>query len=186
MSRGLPIRFLTMLFFSTPTEIAVTHDDAEIAPLFVRVPNELPEELRRSVHADVYAQRLAAGHVALLLMHDGSLMHMSWIARFVLRVDELGCTLRLPEEEVCIYDVVTAATWRGRGVYPAVLTWMRRHAHPWFAAKRIWIYCEAENLPSRSGIGKAGYEPSGRRHAIVLAGRWRWSWGRVDGGVTCD
>lgn len=186
MSLGMPIRILTMHFFSSPTEATVSQDPAEIIPVLVQGPDELPVELRMSPHAAVYEQRLASGHVALVLMHADAMMHVSWIARGALRVDELGCTLRLPAGTVCIYDVVTADAWRGRGVYPAVLGWLRRHAHEAFDAGRIWIYCEEENASSRRGIEKAGYEHAGRRRALVLARRWRWSWGRIDGALTCD
>lgn len=186
MRRGLPLQFLTMHFFLTATECTTEHEGDAIAPQLVRTAEELPMELQQSAHAGVYAQRLAAGHVALLLLHDDVVMHVSWIARTALRVDELGCTLRMPADVVCVYDVVTADAWRGRGVYPAVLGWMRRHGRELFSAGSIWIYSEKENASSRRGIEKAGYEPVGQRRAIVLAGRWRWSWGRIDGGMTCS
>lgn len=186
MPRGLPLRFLTMHFFRCATEGSPMHEGAAIDPLLVRTPEGLPMSLRQSRHAGVYAQRLAAGHVAVLLLCDDDVMHVSWIARTSLRVDELGCTLRLPADAVCVYDVVTTDAWRGRGVYPAVLGWIRRHGREQFSAGSIWIYCEQENVPSLRGIEKAGYEPVGRRRAVVLAGRWRWSWGRINGDVTCS
>lgn len=180
-----PLRFLTMHFYTACTEPDASSSAHAIDPIIVRTTADLPEVLHGHAHARVHAHRLAAGHAALLLMEGDAVTHMSWIARHSLRVDELACTMELPDDAMCVYDVVTTDAWRGRGAYPAVLQWLRHNAGTHFDATRVWIYSDAGNSASRRGIEKAGYEPAGVRHACVVAGRWRCSWGRLRGGMRC-
>lgn len=184
-SPSAPLRFLTMHFYTARTDANAASTAQAIDPLIVRTTAELPEAMRAHAHAVEHARRLAAGHAALLVMAGDAVMHASWIARRTLRVDELACTLALPDDAICVYDVVTSDAWRGRGVYPAVLTWMREHARHHFGAGVVWIYSEANNTASRRGIEKAGYAPAGVRRACVVADRWRCSWGRVNGELSC-
>ena len=46
---------------------------------------------------------------------------------------------------------------RGRGIYPAILSRIRKD-HP---AKRLWIFCDEDNLSSRKGIERAGFTFAG-------------------------
>lgn len=46
---------------------------------------------------------------------------------------------------------------RGRGIYPAILSRIRKD----HSAKRLWIFCGEDNLASRSGIERAGFSFAG-------------------------
>lgn len=181
------LRITSLRFYRTtahaPEPALRVHDDIE--PVIVTRWEDLPEHLQTSPHAAVYAERLSSRHVAFLLLENGTVMHASWIARHALGIDELGCRVALADDAVCVYDVVTASAWRGRGLYPAVLRYMRRHAGRLFGARVVWIYCDGSNAASIRGIEKAEYTYCGTRYAVVIGGRCYLRLGYIKGGLPC-
>jgi hypothetical protein len=136
--------------------------------MMVTSPETFPWSLLPEIAPrETYRARFALGHRALLRVVDSVLAFRCWLAAGSLRVDELAFDWSIPEGDLCVYDVVTEPDFRGIGLYPAALTWVRANAS---AQSRVWVYCEATNTASRRGIGKAAYSCAGSMRALV-AGR---------------
>lgn len=115
----------------------------------------------------VYRDRLRSGHELLVGLLDDDVVFSAWLADTVLRVDELRWYWHVQRDDMVIYDVITAAHARGRGIYPAALRFARTLAVR-RGLRRCWIYAEHGNSASRRGIEKAGFTPYRTRYALQV------------------
>jgi hypothetical protein len=131
-----------------------------------------------SALVQVYRQRFTIGHHALVRIVNDTLAFRSWLATGTLRVDEIAFDWSIPSDDCCVYDVITDARFRGRGLYPEALAWTRGHG---IAKGRVWVYCEHGNASSQRGIEKAGFALAGSSGALVMRGSAIARLGRVAG-----
>lgn len=113
-------------------------------------------------HDRLEKARQRLGHDdAVYLAYDGDrVAHIAWVGTRT-RIQagyEVGeeCWIDLPHPVSVIYDCWTPPEFRGHGIYPRVLSMLSREAlerHP-----AVWIYCLKDNVASRRGILKAGFE----------------------------
>ncbi|MBR9975067.1 MAG: hypothetical protein KFF77_05765 [Bacteroidetes bacterium] len=120
-------------------------------------------------HFATYRKRFQDGGRAMIGEIGGTVVFTAWLACSALRIDELRCTWRLPDGCAVVYDVVTESAWRGRGIYPEALRRIGT-ALAKEGKRHFWIYAEADNASSRSGIKKAGFEQAGRVNACIVVG----------------
>ena len=128
--------------------------------------------------AEVYRSRFARGQRALILTVDTVLAFRCWVAETSLRIDELALDWTIPKGDLCVYDVITEQRFRGRGLYPAALSWVR-NLDSQGVIGRVWVYCDASNAASRRGIVKAGFDFASRATALVACGTAWWRSGTV-------
>lgn len=119
-----------------------------------------------------YRRRFEEGHLLFLARTGGRTVHSIWVARNKLAVDEIQRSLALKETSCCMYNAETMSEFRGRGIYPAVLS---RISHWWReqGGDRLYIYTEPGNTTSARGIEKAGMERIGEMSCLRLPGGWR-------------
>lgn len=112
--------------------------------------------------AEVAARR-RDGNRPYLASVRGTPVAWGWVAERILSIGELGVTTTLPPGNHYLWDFVTLAGWRGRGLYPRLLSAILRDE----AARdvRCWIGHEPGNAASARGILKAGFRPVGDIHA---------------------
>lgn len=99
--------------------------------------------------------RRAAGHHACLAWLDDAPAAWGWVATRSADVGEVGATVRLPDGERYLWNFVTLARHRGRGVYPRLLDAIVRAESA--EAAQCWIAHAPENHASAAGIRKAGF-----------------------------
>jgi GNAT superfamily N-acetyltransferase len=101
------------------------------------------------------AQRLAAGHRAYVAWLDGWPAAWGWVATRGAEIGEMGFSFTIPREERYLWNFVTLASHRGKGIYPRLLdAIVRAESHE---AERFWIAYAPENHASGTGIRKAGF-----------------------------
>ena len=110
--------------------------------------------LQRRERAALEARR-AAGHHAYLAWVDDAPAAWGWVATRTADVGEVGATVRLPGGERYLWNFVTVATHRGRGVYPRLLDAIVRAES--VEAAQCWVAYAPENHASGAGIRKAGF-----------------------------
>lgn len=162
------LRFYTQRAGGAETE---AHSDLDIG-----IPAHFPFEEWHPEFRRLYGERLELGHLPVCCRLDDRLVHVSWCASRSLRIDEVGRLWQLPDGECCVYDVVTAPEARGRGIYPAVLSWIREDAAR-RQFRRVWIYAESTNHASERGILRAGFTAAGTIRALRVWKRPLWSFG---------
>ena len=159
---GALIRMQTLRFFHAPDVPVPLAIPAPADFMLIRDADAFPwTGTPRPEHHDTYRARFARGHSALTGVVDGAQAFVAWIACTALDVDEIRFRWMLSAGERCVYDVVTEAAFRGRGVYPAALSWFARQHAAGAEPGRVWIYCDASNSASRNGIGRAGWVYAG-------------------------
>jgi CelD/BcsL family acetyltransferase involved in cellulose biosynthesis/peptidoglycan/xylan/chitin deacetylase (PgdA/CDA1 family) len=103
-------------------------------------------------------QRFRRGDRVAILRHGDQLVHVSWYAlRDKIDISyELGATyvVPLPSPHMLIYDCWTKPSYRGQGIYPAVLMRLYRELS---AIAPVCIYVRLDNEASVKGIEKAGF-----------------------------
>lgn len=102
------------------------------------------------------ARRRREGHRPYLISVDGEPAGYGWVANRTCEIGELGLCFYLPTGNRYLWDFATLPDFRGRGIYPALLSEIVRRECP--PATRLWIIHAPENLPSGVGIARAGFE----------------------------
>jgi len=102
-------------------------------------------------------RRLGRGERCFLVLHKGQVVAYCWFSQARVGIEEVDLTVVVQPDEVYLYDAFTLPPWRGRGLYPALLTRMVKEAME-MGYRRAMIFAGEDNLPSRQGIEKAGFE----------------------------
>jgi GNAT superfamily N-acetyltransferase len=101
------------------------------------------------------AKRFAGGHHAYVAWLDGRPAAWGWVAACTAEIGELGFSFTIPREERYLWNFVTLASHRGKGIYPRLLDAIVRAESR--EAERFWIAYAPENHASGAGIRKAGF-----------------------------
>jgi len=104
---------------------------------------------------DEIEHRFADGHRAYVAWWNEEPAAWGWAATRTASIGEVGATFSLARGECYLWNFVTLAAHRGRGIYPRLLNAMVRAESA--NAERFWIAYAPENRASGSGITKAGF-----------------------------
>ena len=100
-------------------------------------------------------RRFATGHRAYVAALDGAPAAWGWVATRSAEIGELQSTFAVPAGERYLWNFVTAAAYRGRGIYPRLLDAIVRLESR--DAAQFWIAHAPENHASGAGIARAGF-----------------------------
>lgn len=106
-------------------------------------------------HVDEITRRFDAGHRAYVASLGDVPAAWGWVATQSAEIGELGATFLIPTNERYLWNFVTLAAYRGRGIYPRLLQAIVRAES--LNAERFWIAYAPENHASGAGIAKAGF-----------------------------
>jgi len=120
---------------------------------------ELLARLGTTTVADVL-YRLYNEHVAFIAYINDEPAGFGWMARSKAMIGELNHELSLPVHSRYLWNFRTMESFRGHGVYPALLQYIIRHEKQ--SAHRFWIIHAPENRSSLKGIQKTGFRFVGR------------------------
>ena len=118
------------------------HDATFMASLQERSPEEM-------------AQRLSSGHRPYVAWYDDVPAAWGWVATRTAEIGEVQSAFDIPHGERYLWNFVTLATYRGKGIYPRLLDAIVRLESR--EAERFWIAYAPENHASGAGIRKAGF-----------------------------
>ena len=101
--------------------------------------------------------RLRAGHRLFALVSDGKPVCFGWLSPdSKLRIDELGKSFDSSGLVRWIWDCITPAEERGKGHYTQMLeAFQTKFPGP----ALLGIFCVAQNVASKKGIERAGFQP---------------------------
>lgn len=135
--------------------------EPRLPALMQRAGPEIVNELAAAMGLDdptSILQRFQRGCQCYIARIEGRLASYGWITFDEERIGELGLSVRLLAGEAYIWDCATLAAYRGQRLYPALLAHMLRELRA-SSLKRIWIGMDADNLPSQTGVARAGFQP---------------------------
>ena len=135
--------------------------EPRVPAAFSRAAPEMAGELARTMGFDTSTpvlQRLHAGKQCYIARIEGKLAAYCWVSFQEESIGELGLRLRLDQGDAYIWDCATLASYRGQRLYPALLAFMLVELQQ-AGLQRIWIGMNADNLPSQSGVARAGFQP---------------------------
>jgi hypothetical protein len=118
------------------------------------VDPEIMAALQRRSAGDM-RQRMANGHRAYVAYVDDNPAAWGWVATRSAEIGELKTSFTLPSGERYLWNFVTLAAFRGRGIYPRLLDAIVREEST--EAELFWIAYAPENRASGSGIRRAGF-----------------------------
>jgi GNAT superfamily N-acetyltransferase len=103
---------------------------------------------------EVRARRQKGHRPYVAYLHDAPVAY-GWVATREASIGELDLTIALPPSDRYLWDFATLPEWQGRGLYPRLLqAILQQEAEQ---AERFWIIYAPENLPSGTGLRKAGF-----------------------------
>ncbi len=114
-------------------------------------------------------QRLHAGQACAVARHGKDVVAYCWLACTPVRVDEIRQLVVPGPEDVYLYDAFTMPSWRGCGLFSALLRHLLVFARA-RARKRALIFVLASNRASRRAIERAGFEIFGRVSRVEICG----------------
>ena len=103
-------------------------------------------------------QRFAAGKHCYAGQIDNAIATYGWVTFDEESIGELGLRFHLAPGDAYIWDCATLPLYRGQGLYPALLAHIARALHQ-AGLSRAWVGADADNLPSQSGMARAGFLP---------------------------
>lgn len=101
------------------------------------------------------ASRFADGHRAYLALMHGVPAAWGWVATSSASIGEVNASFSLPTADRYLWNFVTLAAFRGRGIYPRLIDAIVTAEAP--ESERFWIAYAPENHASGIGIRKAGF-----------------------------
>ncbi len=123
------------------------------------IESTAPDGPLGDIPADEVAGRLAAGHALFAALVNGNLAAYGWSASERAHIGGLDLGFAIPPGERYLWDFVTLAPYRGRGIYPLLLQEILRRQSD--VADGFWIGHDPSNDASRRGIVKAGFRVAG-------------------------
>jgi len=128
----------------------------------------LLSEINPEVEPMLETSKLSAGHICYLAMVDGRPAHYSWVqSSGVHSVAGSGRKRQVLPGEFWIYACFTAASARGRRIYPATLRRiLADYKNKGFHT--AWIYVSDENTASQNGIARAGFQLDSQLHSLCI------------------
>ncbi len=105
---------------------------------------------------DEIQARARGGNQAYIAYLDEHPVAYGWSAASEGAIQEVGLEFAIPPRNRYLWDFATLPAWRGRGIYPRLLQAILAAEAP--LADRFWIGHTADNMASRRGIIKAGFQ----------------------------
>ncbi len=99
--------------------------------------------------------RFAAGHHAYVATMNGANAAWGWVATSSATIGELKTTFTVPTADRYLWNFVTLAAYRGRGIYSRLLDAIVKAESA--EGERFWIAYAPENHASGAGIRNAGF-----------------------------
>lgn len=113
-------------------------------------------DLYKFTDAALLRWRFSQGELCWAAKAEEEIVSYVWAAPKRERVGELCKSIELKEGEIYLYDAFTVPEWRGKGLYPAILSRQLDYfKHKGY--ERALIFTVEENLASRRGILRAGF-----------------------------
>lgn len=128
--------------------------------------------LARAMGADnpqIVRERLAAGRRCFAASVAGAIAAYGWVSQGTEQIGELERTMHMRPGEAYIWDCATRPSWRGRGLYTALLRHIVATLHG-EGLRRLWIGASLGNIPSIRGFRSAGFAPVLRLVYLRLLG----------------
>jgi len=127
-------------------------------------------------------QRLREGGMVCVAVRENRIASYCWVAFEKAHIGEIGRDIRIRPDEVYLYDAFTLSAFRGRGLYPTILSSILRHVQERRKFQRAMIFTLLSNQASIRGIERCGFHFFQVVTAIQLLGRPFPLYGRLKEG----
>lgn len=114
-------------------------------------------------------ERMLEGDKLFGMIEENKVIHSSWLKFNEMNITEVRHRIKLEKGEACIYDSYTDEDFRGKGLYPSMLSCLRKFLKEKGFTK-AYIYVESDNEASVKGIEKAGFVKETAIKYIMLFG----------------
>lgn len=147
--------WLYSFHFGSPVSELEARCDCELVLLREGSPAE-EAFLAAFIERAMIRERFARGQICFAWRRGLELLSYVWVSSSPEAVEELVQKVRPHRDEIYLFDALTAAEFRGRGLYAALLAAVLRH-YEHRGVKRALIFSTRENIGSRKGIRRAGF-----------------------------
>lgn len=147
---------LCLYAFRLADPVDIVEPQAKVDFQIIRADSTEVSDLYRYTNAEVVKWRLSQGGLCWMARAEEETISYVWASSKQERVEELFNTIELKEGEVYLYDAFTMPEWRGKALYPAILSRQLQHFKQQ-GFRRALIFTVEENIASRRGITRAGF-----------------------------
>src|SRR5438105_10116961 len=116
---------------------------------------------------DLVALRLERGCRCFVVVVDGAVAGYGWLSTGPEWIGELQLEIRPRPGEAYVWNCVTLAEHRRKGIFRSLLAGISAHARD-SGLRRLWIGSVA--IPAEKAVGPSGFEPALRFTSISIAG----------------
>jgi len=147
-----------------PVEIKIL-TEKDLPAYYTFRPNQCMNEIRK---------RLDREDKCFMVLHEGRMVHSSWVAREKVYVPYLRCNLILKPGEFYIYDNYTLPEYRNQGLAQTRSVYICKYYQGLGYHRAIQIVA----VENETGLGMSkalGYQPIGL-YGCIRIGPWQWDW----------
>jgi ribosomal protein S18 acetylase RimI-like enzyme len=123
---------------------------------------------------DLFKQMMNDGELGFYAYCGDSMVHHSWVIlgpeEIIPGIKDRKSLFSIDHKSAYIHYCVTTSDWRGKGIYPFVLSEICRILDKQLERQSIFITVTGNNVASIRGILKAGFKKFGNIIAINLLG----------------
>lgn len=106
--------------------------------------------------SDIFRDRFHCGDICCAAKFDGKIASYCWISTKGGHIEEIDRNITLKNNEIYLYDAFTEPEFRGKSIFPRILTVILRYGKQKGYHKSL-IFVLSSNHPSLRAIKKAGF-----------------------------
>lgn len=119
-------------------------------------PRALTLDFSGLISLDTVLKRLSESEEGYLAVRQNQVVSYCWFSTQAVYVKEIGKYFQVRAKEIYLYDAATRIDWRGKGLYPLVLTGILGLIAA-RSLRKAYIFTDSLNTASQKGIIKAGF-----------------------------
>lgn len=131
-----------------------------------------------SISLDIALKRLSDCEECYAAKWKNEIVSYCWFSSQAVYVTEIGKYLQVQEKEIYLYDAATRADWRGKGLYPLLLTRILEQVSR-RGLNKAFIFTDSLNVPSQKGILKAGFNKFQIIYSFYVFGQYLLWHGKI-------
>jgi GNAT superfamily N-acetyltransferase len=132
---------------------------------------------RGHINFDIFKYRFNCGDICCVAKFEGKIVSYCWISLNGGYIEEIDRNINLKNNEIYLYDAFTESEFRGKSIFPCILTAILKYGRQKGYHKSL-IFALSSNHPSLRAIKKAGF---GRFQSVYFVSIYNKTFCKIGG-----
>lgn len=136
------------------------------------------------INSDIFKYRFNCGDICCVAKFEGKIISYCWISLNGGYIEEIDRNINLKNNEIYLYDAFTESEFRGKSIFPCILTAILRYGKGKGYHKSL-VFALSSNHPSQRAIKKAGFARFQSVYFLSIYNKTFCKIGGVKNGESC-